>query len=209
MISSRVKDINFSIDDKSAMCQRYLKILYQNVQAQRLLDNAHKNNIAEVYGEVIASGVDKLIANYPFTTNDVFYDWGSGLGKIVLQVFMMTEVRAAKGIEIVPDLHRYAQSALEQMKIDLPGFFSAGRQLEFIEGSFLDVPVQDATIVLTGSPCFPSHLISQIGQRIEETPSIHTVFTLRPFLNLKRLTFKHAIKVQCSWDAALCYVYSR
>lgn len=159
------------------------------------------------YGEVLPQSVDQLLDQVPLTEEDVFYDLGSGLGKLAIQVFLKSSARKVYGVEILPNLHEYAVSASLKMRAELPMFHSGGRVLTFILGSFLDVPLVDATVVLVASPCFSPAMMQALEKKIEATPSIHSVLTLRPMHGLKRLVFKKAIRVQCSWDSALCYLY--
>ncbi len=131
--------------------------------------------------------------------NDVFLDLGSGKGKVVMQVFSQTKVKAARGIEINPQLHA---QALQNM----PAI--ADRSVNFTQGDFFDIPFTDATIALIASPCFSLSMLHILGKKINETTTIHTVLSLRPIATLSRITFKKVVRVECSWDTALCYIYT-
>lgn len=155
--------------------------------------------ITETYGELLPDSVNKLLQKITITADDVFYDLGSGLGKVVRQVFSHTDVKAAHGIEINTELHAKATQHTAQ---------NTNRILNFTQGDFLTTPLTDATIVLIASPCFSPSLLHALGERINTTPTIHTVLSLRPIATLT-LPFKKIVRVECSWDTALCYVYQR
>lgn len=194
-------------DSATQLCYRYLDILYQPYYAQAPKRANQAAVMAQSYGEILVPSVAELCQYAQLTPNDVFVDLGAGLGKLVIQVFLQTPVRKAIGVEIVPNLHAASISAREQVYIELPELFEQGRQLEFILGDFLLVPFLDATVLLLCAVCFPPTLLDSIGHLINTLPHVHTVFSLRPLPNLKRLQFVKTIRVECSWDTALCYVY--
>ncbi|KAL6060677.1 Histone-lysine N-methyltransferase, H3 lysine-79 specific [Balamuthia mandrillaris] len=61
----------------------------------------------EVYGEVNPALVNDIIREVELTREDVFYDLGSGVGNVVLQVAAQVGCKAV-GVEIRPELHRIA-----------------------------------------------------------------------------------------------------
>ncbi len=186
------------------LCHQYLNILYQG--AKQSLPRTRRN-LAETYGEILLPAVDKILKNISLTDDDVFLDLGSGMGKVTLQVFLRTMVKAAYGIEISADLHHYATQAAERVQQELPEFFHPHRKLTFSLGSFLEIPFHDATVALINSICFPPDVLDPLGSIIDETLSIHTVLTLRPIPTLNRLTFQKTIQIECSWGSSLCYMY--
>lgn len=196
-----------TINDRNTLCQQYLDIVYHDA-GKRATSNFRKaNNIAQTNGEILYPAVHKLLSGLSLTESDVFVDLGSGTGKVVTQVFLTSVVKEAHGIELVPELHQRALQAAEKMQLDLPEFFQDERKLTFSEGSFLEVPLHNASVVLINSVCFNQKLLFAIGDLMNASPGIHTVLSLRPIANLQRLSFKKTIRVECSWDTALCYVY--
>lgn len=195
-----------SIHDTDTLCQYYITILYDGVQRSKA-DNLANNPIYETYGEVLYPSVDKLLRAITLTEKDIFIDLGSGMGKIVIQFFLKSMVKAAYGIELKPDLHQLALNAAARLQCDLPEFYIGGRQLTFLSGSFLETPFTTATVALINPACFPQSLLNKLGTILEDTPSIHTVLSLRPISTLRRLVFMKVIRIECSWDSALCYVY--
>lgn len=159
-----------------------------------------QKKITETYGEMLPESVNKLLSTINITADDVFLDLGSGLGKVVKQVFTQTSVKEARGIEINPQWHA---QAIQNIPIN------TDRILQFTQGDFLNISFTDATIALIASPCFSLSMLHTLGEKINATSSIHTVLSLRPIATLTRISFKKIIRVECSWDTALCYVYAR
>ena len=194
-----------SINDIDTLYQHYLAILYHESQRK---SNSNTKDICETYGEILYSGVDKILSIIQPTEHDVFADYGSGLGKVVIQVFLKSLVREAYGIESVPELHQYALKSAQRIQNELPEFYQNGRSLHFLLGNFLEEPIPSVTIAFVNATCFTQSLLNGLGKILELTPSIHTVLSMRPIGVLERLPFKRTIRIECSWDAALCYVYS-
>lgn len=193
-------------NDHHLLCQQYLSFLYQTKVCNDI--KRKKGNIAETYGEILYPSVIKLMSSIKLSVDDVFFDLGSGLGKVVIQLFLTTSIRESYGIEIRPDLHQQALTILRQIQKDLPDCFPYSRKLTFLCGNFLEIPLSSATLLLIASPCFSPTILHRLSGIINDLSSVHSVFSLRPLPALKRLPFKKAIAIECSWDSALCYLYS-
>ncbi|MHB1947755.1 MAG: class I SAM-dependent methyltransferase [Gammaproteobacteria bacterium] len=194
--------MNLENISKKELSQYYLNIIYNNVQAYH-----EQNHIYETSGEILYSSINKLFSIFPLNEQDVFVDLGSGIGKIVLQIFLTTPVKKAYGIEIVNESYQRALMAAQKIRKDLPDFYSEGRELHFLLGNFLENSLEGTTVALVNSICLNQKVVSELGKILNNTSSIHTVFTLRPMPTLKRLRFKRTIRIECSWDTVLCYVY--
>ena len=73
----------------------------------------------KVYGETAAGFTDKLVQNLMLTPQDVFLDFGSGLGQVVLQVSCQTGCRGL-GIEVMPARHKHALLLHKRLQDLLP-----------------------------------------------------------------------------------------
>ena len=68
------------------------------------------------YEPTPASVIFELTERVRFTANDVFYDLGSGLGKVTLLVHLLTRVRCV-GVEYQPDFCAYADQQAHRLKL--------------------------------------------------------------------------------------------
>src|SRR3990167_10311227 len=148
--------------DQDTLCWRYLNLIYKNIH-----DHSHKKTLSETNGEILYTSINKLLSLIPLTQDDVFFDLGSGVGKIVLQVFLKTPVKEAAGIELLPELHEKAVIAAQKIQRDLPEFYADNRKLTMIQGSFLDTAFSNATVVFIGATCFPPSLLNALGKKID------------------------------------------
>lgn len=100
--------------------QWYPPVESEEYQKTIILDVDAEGNdlgVAGTYGEVTLSGGANMIhavsnlTKEPLGPADVFYDFGSGLGRLVLQVFLTTGVGRAGGVELGAGRHRAASAA--------------------------------------------------------------------------------------------------
>ena len=108
-----------------------------------------------VYGEITKSGVNKL-ANYlkPFTGN--FYDIGSGNGKLLIHLSIITNFEKYTGIEIVEPRHQYALKINEVI----------GQPVNFIRADVLDVDISDGDFIFLDDLMFPTDLRKKILKKL-------------------------------------------
>ncbi len=169
--------------------------------------NLMQQGICPIYGELYYPSVKKIIQEFALTTADIFLDLGSGLGKCALQVFMQSNVGKVVGIEAMATLYAQAQSAMQRVKTDFP-YFWIERDLIFSCANFLEASWHDATAVYTCSTCFTPALLTAIGDKINQQSCVQKVMSLRPLPTLQ-LPLKKVFRVECSWDSALCFYYTR
>ncbi len=147
-----------------------------------------------------------MLKQITLSSDDVFLDLGSGIGKCALQVFMQSDVHKVVGIEAALPLHEQALHVSQQVKSDFPLFWENERQLNYTGENFLQANWQQATVVYTCSTCFTQELLVAIANKINLQPTVKQVLSLRPLPTLK-MPLKKVFSVECSWDSALCFQY--
>lgn len=185
------------------MIQHYIQHIYQ----QSHHSVSRRAAIAETSGEIQLSGINKILGLISIKADDHFMDLGSGTGKVVLHFFLRTCVKQSSGIEIVDNQYACSNQIAARVKADVPSLFQLDKKLNYIHGDFLIESFHDATILLIASPCFTPTMLDKIAGMIDLNIKIHTVISLRPLINLKRLVCRKVFSVDCSWDTSLCYLY--
>lgn len=188
-----------------ALCNQYIDLIYQDIDVSSA---QHIESIAQTSGGILHLSVDKLISLLNLTEQDIFVDLGSGLGKLVLYFFLRTPVKEARGIEILQNAYQCSRQAQLRVSQELPEFFEQERKLTFLQGDFLQVPLKDVTVMFLCSVCFGQDILCAIGDLINCNANIRTVLTLRPISNLRRLPLYKVLNIECTWGAALCYIYT-
>ncbi len=100
-----------------------------------------------VYGEISKSGVNKL-SNYLKSFTGNFYDIGSGNGKLLIHLSLITNFENYTGIEIVELRHKYAIKINE----------SISQNVNFICRDVLEVDISDASFIFLDDLMFPEDL---------------------------------------------------
>lgn len=180
--------------------ESYIINLYQNKHIPL------PQNVEESYGEILFPSVEKIFKSIFYNTEDIFVDFGSGLGKLCLQVLFTKKLKKIIGLEINSLLYEQSTTVTNKIRTDFPNFDSLNR-LEFHCIDFRKFNLNEATIALLGSPCYTQKTFDILGQRFNLS-NIHTVASLKPIRTLNRLRFRKIINLECSWDSALCYIYS-
>ncbi|MBS0288070.1 MAG: hypothetical protein JSR17_12290 [Proteobacteria bacterium] len=192
--------------------QGYFEKVYQhtNVMSYSPEEAAQyaKQGVCLTYGELLYPSVKKLLGKMQLTKDDVFLDLGSGAGKCAFQVFMQSDVGKVLGIEASALLHQQALQVSLTLRKEFPWFWEDNRSCDFVEGNFLHSSWNQATVVYTCSTCFTQELLFAIADKINHTPSVQKVFSLRPLPGL-RIPLESVFQVECSWDSALCFFYLR
>ncbi len=193
------------------LCQEYMNALYQGISGfisyePGEKEEGEKKKVFLTYGEMLYPSVGKII-NYlgDINENDVFYDLGSGIGKVGLQFFLRTPIKKARGIEFSATRNKYAEHVYAQVNKEFPELV-AGRTLDCINGNFLEQDISDATIIYACSTCFSEELLADIGKMIDEQcPNIRYIATNKHIPS--KLPFDRALEVECSWDKTKWQIY--
>lgn len=192
----------------------YLNLLYEDITGFDELsmddDKAYKKQkVHTTYGELEPEGLEMILKYLKIDNKDVFYDFGCGVGKLVLQMLMKTDVRAAFGVEASPSRCKDAKKALRRFKKDLPEFFDSHRKGHFINDNLLHVDISKATVIYVCSTCFSQWLLKAIGKMVNQAPNVRYLISLEPIKNLE-MPLIEVPKIKCCWDPKTeCYIYSR
>jgi len=112
------------------------------------------------YGEITDIGTDVLIKSFPKYFNNpdgVFYDLGSGKGKLSMYIASNTPLKKVCGIELHTERCNESKVKSKNLKLN---------QLSFIESNFGDCDVSDATIVYTDNICMPKPILTELYQHL-------------------------------------------
>eukprot|EP01120_Amphizonella_sp_Union-15-10_P017513 TRINITY_DN9747_c0_g1_i1.p1 TRINITY_DN9747_c0_g1~~TRINITY_DN9747_c0_g1_i1.p1 ORF type:complete len:552 (+),score=87.58 TRINITY_DN9747_c0_g1_i1:74-1729(+) len=113
----------------------------------------------EVYGEARPSFVDKIIRDLNVTESDIFYDIGSGIGNVVMQIAALTGSRSV-GIEIRQDLHDVALNIQGHLERELKRRNKCSGPIELYRGDATqeDHVLSSATVVFMNNVCYPEEM---------------------------------------------------
>ena len=154
--------------------------------------------------------------NGPFNHSEaiVFYDLGSGTGRLTAQVFLdHCFVRKAVGVELSAARHAAASDSLFQLSTSLG---EGSDSIHFLNADALAADISDATHIFISSLCFPAALSDDLANRIlhevatAAAPRIRVVAALTVLKRLELSGWERSDKeIQVSWGIARVYFYFR
>ncbi len=117
----------------------------------------------------------------------VFYDFGSGTGKIVLQVGLQSACAMSKGVEFMASRHSIGISALQKLSAKFKSseidphlrltIRDALIKVHLIKGDCCspDITLNDATVVFINNVAFQPDLMARIVERLASLPNLRLV----------------------------------
>ena len=148
--------------------------LYKGVSGFR----AQKEGSEFTYGEIKPESLQTIIDDNQFGPQDVFIDFGCGVGKVVVQVYLNTNIKKAIGVELCKERYDDAQAIVQKMKEQ--GLIQMGRDIEFLQDNMLNVSLQGVTKGFMCATCFGPELMHNIMKKMAQEASIgFTLFTLK------------------------------
>ncbi|KTC84027.1 hypothetical protein [Legionella drozanskii] len=155
-----------------------LELLYKKVHAKsssiryRLLHLIQNKEF--IYGEIDFLSFYTILERTSPSTQDIFYDLGSGSGKAVLSALLFFHVSKSIGIELLPPLYEQSNTQLEkavqrfqQHNIEKE-YLPQMERIQFINDSFLHYDFGDADILFVAATCLTdatwNELISKMAR---------------------------------------------
>ena len=168
-----------------------------------------------VYGEIDLQGfIQLLLTNdiIPHSSNDNFYDLGSGSGRAVFAARYIGDYKECIGIELLGNLHNMATSIQSLYKFQYKHKLLHDG-INFIHSDLLDVKEwwSVGTVVYIPNLLFDNDLMEQIVEKAKYAPSNAYWICLKKFNSTTfdiEFELIHQCPVEMSWGQSNVYVYS-
>lgn len=151
---------------------------------------------APTYGEITYKSVRELIKTVNITDKDVFFDLGSGLGKMVFQIAHETKAESY-GIELAKERFGHAISVLEHLKTS--PFAQSVEKVKFLNQNILDADLSQATVIFMCSTCFSEELMEKIAKKLKNLPNLRFIISLKSFPK-GFFTLDKQLALETSWN---------
>jgi precorrin-6B methylase 2 len=115
------------------------------------------------YGEITTESVAQLLNDLHLTVKDLFFDLGSGVGKVCVQVALTTPARAI-GVELSQTRAQGAQRIKEELLKH--NILTDANKLKFIEQNILNTDLSKATAIFMCSTCFSDSLMEALANKM-------------------------------------------
>jgi hypothetical protein len=180
---------------------KHIEYLYQNINGYGISKAAreHQPALEYTYGEVNLESFLALLSLVHPTTEDIFYDLGSGLGKTVIACSLVYELKKCCGIEYIADLYQTA--------CQLSHHLSTPTQLiEYQQQHILQANWDDASIIFINVASFLPEVWQDINHKINlyQTPTI--ISCAKP-LQLSTAYHHTPTQVASSWGIIPAHIY--
>lgn len=188
-----------------------LDIIYKSIDLLSIVDinneDKEKNHVKSTYGEILFDSLEKLIKEVNFGPDDVFYDLGSGNGKVVMQIYMNTSVKKSYGIEYYPERSYNSEYALKQLYKLFPNTLDEPRLISYQIANIKDIHyLNDATVIFMCSTCYPSELLEIVCDKLKNSKNIRCIITHKPHDKIKDfLPIHFTIILSCTWATDLSW----
>lgn len=150
-----------------------------------------------IYGELMPTATGKLLDYLAMGKDDVFYDLGCGVGKVVLQAAISVPLRRVVGIEMMPSRYELACRALARVEAEN---LQQAETCELWCADLMTSPIADATVIYACSTGFAPALLDRLADRVAMLdPSVRfvTVQALEPD---SRFDLVDVLRLDTSWQ---------
>lgn len=189
--------------------QRAIRRLYHDVWGYEIPSEDERairaSKGTSMYGEIMPAAVDKLIGHLDLDTRDVFFDLGSGVGKVVLQVAMTAPVRKCVGVELARSRNQQAVKVLRRARAER---LLRARACVFRNADLLESDVSDATVVYCCSTAFSLRFMRALTRKLSGLAPGLRLLTTQPLFTFHGFREVDRLLLDMSWKRrSPLYVY--
>lgn len=174
--------------------EKLFDTLYDQINGYSISSAARSSSKVDsskfLYGELPFSTWQKIVAHANPKRDGVFFDLGSGTGRVVMASYLGFEFRKSVGVEILGGLHDKACEVKENFeknfKPAIAGHF-AGRELEFVQNSLFDVDLSEVDFIFMNHPFKDGEDFIKLEEKFlsELKPGAKIATTIRSLKNPK------------------------
>lgn len=121
-----------------------------------------------LYGELPFETCQKIIERADPKKDGVFFDLGSGTGRVVMAFYLLSNFRKCVGVELLQGLHNKAceidMEFNKNIKPQLAGYVEE-RELQFTCGDIFKADLRDADFIFMNYPFKDSELFDQLEEK--------------------------------------------
>lgn len=193
ILQAKITSENKHIPAISELYQNISGFCIENYEAEEI----KKLGSSPTYGEITPEAVKSLIADLKLTEKDVFYDLGSGVGKMVVQFYLESPVKKSAGYELSPTRNNHALRVKNNLAT--MGLLEKGRSLDFIQKDLFEADLRDATIVYLPSTCFSDDFMKRLTEKLSYLKKGLRVLTLRTLPPHKSFMLRKTYSLPMTW----------
>jgi SAM-dependent methyltransferase len=157
------------------------------------------------YGEIMPAATLHMLEYLDLGADDVFYDLGSGVGKVVMMAALATNVSRAVGIELSRSRVAKARRVLE--RAELREVVPCGR-VELRNEDILKASLDDATVIYTCSTAFRLEFMLKVVTKLVRLGRPVTFVSTQGLSSRRAVRLVDTLRLDMSWRRkSKVYVY--
>lgn len=186
------------------------KQLFQSVDGYRLSQQARqkRNAIEYTYGEIEFLPFIALLSLVNPDCDTVFYDLGSGIGKAIFACAMVYPVQKSVGVELLPELHDAACKKKNELALN-PNYIEQAKTIDFILGDFLEVDLNEATMIFINSTTLLGAVWETLCMRLNNLPKLRIVISTSKKIISHDFIPCTVTQIEMSWGIVDVYIHTR
>lgn len=185
---------------EKAAAKTYLRQFYKYVWAYTIPRkedlSIRKASSSSLYGEITFASLDKLIKYLKIGQKDVFFDLGSGIGKVVLQVAMTTKAKKVVGVELSKSRFKESIAALKAAAKEK---WLDKHKCKILNKNILDADLSKATVIYTCSTAFPGTFMRKLAKKLAAIKKPIKIVTTQEMPENCGLTLVDKLQLDMSW----------
>lgn len=196
----------------ASLAEQYFNQLYSSINGYGISNAARAEaGITEglLYGEIPFATWKAMVMRANPKHDAVFFDLGSGTGRVVMQSHLLFNFKKSIGVELLAGLHdaacditdKFVEEIEPQIREEL-----GDRELHLLNESFFDADLREADLILLNHPIKDRELFLKLEQKLlnELKPGTKIVTIIRSLVNpsFKQLGSE---KYSFSWGESTAY----
>jgi ABC-type lipoprotein release transport system permease subunit len=172
--------------------QTLFNYLYGNINGYKVSTQARKNSGLDteklLYGELPFETWREMVERVNPKKDGVFFDLGSGTGRVVVQSHLLFDFKKCVGVELLEGLHNKALEVQKEFEKSIePQILThvKDRQLSFLNASIFDTDLSEADLILMNHPFKDGELFLQLEEKFlrELKPKTKIITIIRALRN--------------------------
>ena len=172
-----------------------------------------EDDSALTYGECTPEAVERILAVTGAAPGEVFYDLGSGTGKMVVYAAFLAPFKKVVGIELLPELHEAAVEVGKRYDTEIKRQFTDERrntELDFRLDDIFDADLSEADVIVNHCcTCFDDGLMQRCLNSLKRCKTGARIVTITRTLADSCFEPIATSMCQMGWGCATIHAYRK
>jgi hypothetical protein len=198
----------------ASLAEKFFNQLYSNINGYTVSNKARADagiNEGLLYGEIPFETWKAIVMKVNPKHDAVFFDLGSGTGRVVMQSHLLFNFKKSIGVELLAGLHDKACDVTEKFVEEIEPQIRTeigDRELHLLNESFFDVDLSEADLILLNHPLKDRELFLKLEEKFltELKPGTKIISIIRALAN-QRFKSLGSEKYSFSWGESTAYFF--